>query len=243
MSYFSRSEALLGKEDAKKLSEARGIVFGVGGVGSWCVEALVRTGLGHIKIVDPDVVTETNVNRQLPAAADTIGQFKVRVMKDRLAAVVPDADVEISANRYTSTEPEFSREELQKFDFIIDAIDSVDDKVNLILCATSAGIPIYSSMGAALRLDPTKVRTGSFKSVNGDKLAKALRNRFRKTGNGIIPNFKCVFTDEPPMKSETLGSLMQVTATFGMCLAYLAVEGVRSPSMVNEYFHNRILAQ
>lgn len=224
--YFDRSAALLGEDGLRKLSESRGIVFGVGGVGSWCAEALVRTGLGHIKLVDPDVVSVTNVNRQLPAAVSTLGRLKVEVMKERLASVIPDADVEISSKRYTVSEPEFSPGELRKFDFIIDAIDSVEDKTNLILSATNAGIPVFSSMGAALRLDPTRVRTGRFKSVCGDKLAKALRNRFRKTGDGIIPNFKCVFTDEPPMQSETLGSLIQVTAVFGMCLAYLAVSGL-----------------
>lgn len=232
LSYFFRSTALLGADGVKRLSEARGIVFGVGGVGSWCAEALVRTGLGHISLVDPDVVVDTNVNRQLPATAATLGRLKTEVMKERLESVVPGVRVEIFSKRYTAGEADFSRDMLSAYDFIIDAIDSVDDKAALIQAAVDCGVPVFSSMGAARRLDPAKVRTGFFKSVSGDKLAKALRNRFRKTGAGVIPDFRCVYSEELPVQCEVLGSLMQVTAVFGMCLASLAVAEVTGAGAV-----------
>ena len=222
---FSRSEALLGETAMKRLTEARVLVVGVGGVGSWCAEALVRTGLGHITLVDDDVVAESNVNRQCPATAATVGRPKVAAMAERLIAINPQADVIARFERFEKFEG------FEKFDVVVDAIDSVDCKAELILSATEAGVPIVSSMGAALRLDPTKVKVTRFEKVEGDGLARALRQRFKKLGRFPAAKFNCVWSGEAPVTApvaETAtvrlkGSLMPVTATFGMCLASEAI--------------------
>ena len=224
---FSRSKALLGSEAMKRLTEARVLVVGVGGVGSWCAEALVRTGLGHVTLVDDDVVAESNVNRQCPATAATVGRPKVEAMAERLKAISPGCEVVSVSARYPSS----SVSSLKSFGLVIDAIDSVDCKAELILGATEAGVPIVSAMGAALRFDPTKVKVTRFEKVEGDGLARALRQRFKKMGRFPKGKFSCVWSGEPPFSTSTSdldlkrpkGSLMQVTAVFGMCLASEAI--------------------
>ena len=227
---FARSEALLGSEAMARLKAARVLVVGVGGVGSWCVEALVRTGLGHITLIDDDVVAESNVNRQCPATAATVGRAKVEAMAERLKAINPGCEVEVRNSRFSSAA---SISSWASFDLIVDAIDSVDCKAELILGATEAGIPLVSSMGAALRFDPTKVKVTRFEKVEGDGLARALRQRFKKLGRFPKGKFSCVWSGEVPViapRSEgaagtvSKGSLMQVTAVFGMCLASEAVK-------------------
>ena len=226
---FSRSEALLGEEAMKRLAEARVLVVGVGGVGSWCAEALVRTGLGHIALVDDDLVAQSNVNRQCPATAKTIGRAKVEAMAERLKAINPGCEVESRNSRFlrAASIPGFSG-----FSLVVDAIDSVDCKAELILGATEAGVPLVSSMGAALRLDPTKVKVTRFEKVEGDGLARALRQRFKKLGRFPAAKFTCVWSSESPVirafghsnvRTSSKGSLMQVTAVFGMCLASEAI--------------------
>ena len=226
---FSRSEALLGEMAMARLKSARVLVVGVGGVGSWCAEALVRTGLGHITLMDDDVVAESNINRQCPATSKTLGQPKVEAMAERLTAINPGCEVEARNFRFSSAT---SISSLSSFDLIVDAIDSVDCKAELILGATEAGVPIVSSMGAALRLDPTKVKVARFEKVEGDGLARALRQRFKKMGRFPKGKFCCVWSGEAPVTApvaETAtvrpkGSLMPVTATFGMCLASEAIK-------------------
>ena len=226
--FFSRSEALLGSEAMARLKAARVLVVGVGGVGSWCAEALVRTGLGHITLVDDDVVAESNVNRQCPATAATVGRPKVEAMAERQREISPECEVEALNARYPSS----SVSCLKSFDIVIDAIDSVDCKTELILGATEAGVPIVSSMGAALRLDPTKVKVTRFEKVEGDGLARALRQRFKKMERWPKGKFVCVWSSEQAIEqsnnqnNRTLpkGSLMPVTATFGMCLASEAIK-------------------
>lgn len=226
---FSRSEALLGEEAMKRLAEARVLVVGVGGVGSWCAEALVRTGLGHIAIVDDDLVAQSNVNRQCPATAKTIGRAKVEAMAQRLKEINPGCEVEARNSRFlrAASIPGFSG-----FSLVVDAIDSVDCKAELILGATEAGVPLVSSMGAALRLDPTKVKVTRFEKVEGDGLARALRQRFKKLERFPAAKFACVWSSESPVvrafghsnvRTSSKGSLMQVTAVFGMCLASEAI--------------------
>ena len=232
---FVRSEALLGSEAMARLKAARVLVIGVGGVGSWCAEALVRTGLGHITLVDDDVVAESNVNRQCPATAATVGRPKVAAMAERLCVINPQADVIAKFERFERFE------RFEKFDVVVDAIDSVDCKAELILGAMEAGVPIVSSMGAALRLDPTKVKVTRFEKVEGDGLARALRQRFKKLGRFPKEKFGCVWASESPVgrsvpdrrgaqgtarptSGEGKGSLMPVTATFGMCLASEAIK-------------------
>jgi len=237
---FSRSEALLGAAAMKRLAAAHVLVVGVGGVGSWCAEALVRTGLGHLTLVDDDTVVESNLNRQCPATAATLGRPKVEAMRERLLAINPACEVKAINARFPSSALPSTLYPLPSL--VIDAIDSVDCKAELILTATEAGIPVVSSMGAALRTDPTKVCVTRFEKVEGDGLAKALRQRFKKLQRFPAEKFNCVWSLECPMnlnaeaqsrreegggsaslrlcdKNITRGSLMMVTATFGMCLA------------------------
>ena len=220
---FERTAALFGRDALAKLAEAKALVVGVGGVGGWCAEALARTGFGHIEIVDDDVVVESNLNRQCPATAATLGMAKVEAMKERLEAVNPGCEVVARRTRYTGGE------DLSRFDVVVDAIDSVDCKAELILDACSAGCALVSSMGAALRTDPTKAKVTAFDKVEGDGLARAIRRRFKATGRWPSRKFACVWSPETPRPladGEAKGSCMAVTATFGMCLAAEAVRAV-----------------
>ena len=214
---FDRVVALLGETARARLASARALVVGVGGVGSWCAEALVRTGVGHMTIMDDDCVAASNLNRQCPATVQTLGEPKVEAMKARLLSVNPACEVVARCERFSVPSPL----NLSSFDAVVDAIDSVDCKAELILGVTAAGVPIVSSMGAALRKDPTKVRVTRFEKVEGDGLAKALRQRFKKLQRFPATKFNCVWSEERPCEAaqEFRGSLMQVTATFGMCLA------------------------
>ena len=225
---LSRTEALLGEGALARLAAARVAVIGVGGVGSWCAEALLRTGVGHLTLVDDDVVAPSNANRQCPATAKTLGRPKVEALRERLLDIDPDGDVAAVNGRYPSATPGL---DLAAFDLVMDAIDSVDCKAELVLAATAAGVPLLSSMGAARRLDPTKVVVRRFEKVAGDGLARALRQRFRRLGRFPSARFDCVCSTEPPQPARTSaagavpkGSVMPVTCAFGMALAAEAVK-------------------
>lgn len=205
------------------------IIFGVGGVGSWCAEALVRTGLIHLTIVDGDVVQASNVNRQLPATRATMGMPKVEALKERLLTINPDAEIVAINAMYKPNDKSFPLgEDLGEapFDYIIDAIDSVNDKTDLIINATRARVKIFSSMGAALRFDPTKVTTGELMDIKGDALAKAVRARMKKLDVHPYKKVRCVYSSEQAQRCETRGSLMQVTAVFGLTLASLVISDI-----------------
>ena len=233
--FFSRSEALLGAEGMNALRTKRVIIFGVGGVGSYAAEALIRTGLTHLTIVDDDTVQPSNINRQLPATHATLGRPKVEALKERLLTINPEAEIVAISERYT---PETSFNfpygasrsiELSTFNYIIDAIDSVNDKADLIINATRArGVKIFSSMGAALRFDPTQVTTGELMDIKGDALAKAVRARMKKIGQKPSRKVQCVYSTEQAQQCETRGSLMQVTAVFGCTLAALVMNTIRN---------------
>lgn len=155
-SILSRSQRLLGDENMERLQEARIIVFGVGGVGSWCVESLVRSGVKHITIVDSDIVSPSNINRQLMATTLTVGRVKVDAMKEHLLTVNPSASIDARQMVFTTdTADEF---DLDSYDYIIDCIDSLKDKILLIDLATKTKARFFSSMGAALKIDPTRVK-------------------------------------------------------------------------------------
>lgn len=220
---FDRSKSLLGEAAMARLAKGHVIIFGVGGVGSWCAEALIRTGLGRLTIVDDDKVAPSNLNRQLPATVETIGIAKVFALRDRLLQINQDAEITALEARYTPDATQFQGESLCKFDCIVDAIDSVADKAHLIRKATNLNIPLFSSMGAALRTDPTMMRISDFPSIGGDGLARALRQRLRKDDVGTIPAFPCVHSLEPPLNIPERGSIMPVTASFGMALASLVI--------------------
>ena len=224
----TRSCTILGNEAMQTLNRKRVIVFGVGGVGSWCAESLVRTGLTHLTIVDSDTVCVTNCNRQLMAVSSTIGQSKVEAMKRRLNDINPDAQITALSTRYT---PESAEQfHLEEYDVVIDCIDSLPDKADLIL-RTSRLYPdtlLLSSMGAALKKDPTKIQVAEFWKVEGDGLARALRNRFKRSKQFPAHKFQCVYSKEPPMpnlvEGDGNGSLVHITSIFGMMLSGLAIE-------------------
>jgi len=190
---FQRTQLLLGKSFIEKASEKRVIIFGIGGVGSWCAESLVRSGIGHLTIVDSDRVCITNINRQLMATAKTVGKVKTDVLRERLLEINPKADIVALQKIYS---PETSESfELDTYDFIIDGIDSLSNKVHLIQTATKTNATFYSSMGAALKMDPTRIKVVEFWKVQGCPLGAALRSRIKKSG-GVSKKFMCVYSDE-----------------------------------------------
>lgn len=236
----SRTELLFGTDNMERLQRARVIIFGVGGVGSWCAEALVRTGIGHLTIVDSDCVCPTNCNRQLMATSTTIGKVKVDVLRNRLQDIAPGVDVKAIQMNYDATTAESF--EMDQYDVIVDAIDSLREKADLILRATALSKPVFiSSMGAALRRDPLMVRKAEFWKVKGDPLARALRDKFKKQKTFPRRKFQCIYSEEPPMKNlgtvhnndtaghtkvQINGSICPITATFGMALASLAINAI-----------------
>lgn len=239
---LSRTQRLLGDESVQRIQQAKVIIFGVGGVGSWCAESLVRTGIQHLTIVDSDLVSATNVNRQLMATTATVGQVKVSALKERLLLINPNAEINAIERLYGEETAESFR--LEEYDFIIDAIDSLTAKAQLILHATriakeNPGTTFLSSMGAALKLDPTRIKVAEFWKVQGCPLARALRNKFKKQRNLPASKFLCVYSDEllenkgsgvqgdnsPEAfhKVAFNGSLAHITAIFGFHLAGLVI--------------------
>jgi len=153
---FQRTELLFGTEKMNEIAEKRVIIFGIGGVGSWCAESLIRTGIRHLTIVDSDRVCVTNINRQLHATTQTVGEVKTDALKKRLLEINPSAEITALQKIY---EPETSDSfELDSYDYIIDAIDSLSNKIDLIRKATRTKAVFFSSMGASLKLDPTKIQ-------------------------------------------------------------------------------------
>ena len=228
---FRRSEMLLGSEVMERMAEKRVIIFGVGGVGSWCVESLVRSGIRQLTIVDSDRVSITNINRQLMATTKTVGQVKVEALKERLLTINPSAEITALQKIFTQeTAEEF---DLDSYDYIIDAIDSLKDKALLILMACRTKAKFYSSMGAALKFDPTRIQVAEFWKVKGDPLARALRNKFKKEKLFPKRKFQCVYSDEllenkMPIDPDDRGngSLVHITAIFGFMLAGLVLADI-----------------
>ena len=236
---FSRTELLIGREAMDRMQRARVILFGVGGVGSWCAESLVRSGICRLTLVDSDRVSPTNINRQLPATMRTVGRQKVDVLRERFMEINPDAEIEAVTSAYSAETSDAFR--LETYDYILDAIDSLSEKVHLIRTAT--GLPratFFSSMGAALKLDPQRIRVAPFSRVAGCPLAAALRRRL-KQGEPPAHDFLCVYSDEvlenrgtlPPdtdasvwdaRKARINGTIAHTTAIFGFTLASLVVQ-------------------
>lgn len=176
------------------LSEVRVILFGVGGVGSWCAEGLVRSGVKHLTIVDSDRVSITNVNRQLMATTKTVGQVKVEALKNHLLEINPDAEIEAIQAIYC--EDTADRFDLDSYDYVVDAVDSLKDKALLILKATASKAKFYCSLGAALKTNPLKVQVAEFWDVRGCPLGAALRKKMKRAGTFPAHKFLCVYDDE-----------------------------------------------
>lgn len=258
---FNRTRLLLGDEAMDKLANTKVIIFGVGGVGSWCAEALVRSGIKKLTIVDSDRVCITNINRQLMATTATVGKVKVEALKERLLEINPKAEIDCYQQIFCEeTAEEFRMEE---YDIIVDCIDSLKDKVLLILMATRMPGRFFSSMGAALKLDPTKIEVAEFWKVKGCPLARALRQRFKKKKTFPAKKFLCVFSEEVlenkgvnescgthrcmcpkaedgpgekdllnhewcSSKAQVNGSVMHITAIFGLTLSGLIIKSILS---------------
>ena len=190
---FNRTELLYGSEKMKQIDSAKVIIFGIGGVGSWCAESLVRSGIRHLTIVDSDRICVTNINRQTQATMLTIGEVKTDALKKRLLEINPKA--EINALQIIYTPGNRASFNLNNYDYIIDAIDSLSDKVDLIRTATRTDAVFFSSMGAALKIDPTRIKVTEFWKVKGDPLAACIRRLIRK---GEMPGkeFLCVYSEE-----------------------------------------------
>lgn len=225
---FNRTELLLGTAALERIGNLRVIIMGVGGVGSWCADSLVRSGVRQLTIVDSDRVCITNCNRQLMATTKTIGQVKVEALRQHLLSVNPKA--EITALQKIYSEADAADFHLEDYDVIVDAIDSLKDKAALILHATSImhnhpSTLFVSSMGAALRMDPTKVRVSEFWKVQGDPLARALRNKFKRQKQFPAAKFKCVYSEEPPM--QNLGHAHTCGTAACMCPKAKLLSGTR----------------
>jgi tRNA A37 threonylcarbamoyladenosine dehydratase len=192
---FSRTELLLGAKGMDRLQQARVAVFGIGGVGTFTVEALVRSGVGAIDLFDDDKVCLTNINRQLIATRKTVGQKKVEMMRDRILEINPK--VEVTAHETFYSAENADEFDLTKYDYIVDAIDTVSSKLVLIERAKENNVPIISCMGAGNKLDPTKFEVADIYKTTMCPLAKVMRFELRKRG---IKNLKVVYSKEPPLK-------------------------------------------
>ena len=191
---FNRTIRLVGNKTMDKIAQKRVIIFGVGGVGSWCAESLVRSGIHHLTMVDSDNVSITNVNRQLMATTKTVGQVKVEVLKNRLLEINPNAQIEARAELYDEASNDSFH--LDEYDYIIDAIDSLESKMQLLLHASHTKAEVFSSMGAALKMDPTKIHVAEFWKVKGCPLARALRDKFKKRQVRPAKEIQCVYSEE-----------------------------------------------
>ena len=191
---FNRTSLLVGRDVLEVLSEIRVILFGVGGVGSWCAEGLVRSGVKHLTLVDSDRVCVTNVNRQLMATTHTVGQVKVEALKERLLEINPNAEIRAIQHIFSAeTADQF---DLSGYDYILDAIDSLKDKAELILRATHTPAVFFCSMGAACKVDPTQVRVAEFWNVRGCPLGAAIRKKFKQNHTWPGHKFRCVYDEE-----------------------------------------------
>lgn len=190
---FQRTELLLGKEMMAYIARKKVIIFGIGGVGSWCAESLIRSGIHDLTIVDSDRICITNINRQLHATTLTVGEVKTNALKRRLLEINPKARIEDIQKIYNQESHDSFM--LDQYDYIVDAIDSLSNKVNLIRKATRTNATLFSSMGASLKIDPTRIKVAEFWEVIGCPLASKVRKMMKK---GDLParEFLCVYSDE-----------------------------------------------
>jgi len=219
---FVRTALIFGDEGMSRLMEARVAVFGVGGVGGHCVQALARAGVGQIDVFDDDVVSMTNINRQAVAMTSTLGRPKVEVICDQILDINPDAEVTCHQMFYT---PENADEvDLSVYDYIVDAIDTVKAKVELICRADAAGVPIISAMGAGNKLDPTRFEVEDLSKTSVCPLCRVMRTQLKKRG---IVHHKVVYSREEPSRvvadesngRHAPGSVSFVPPVMGLILA------------------------
>lgn len=196
LNQFSRTELLIGKDGINKLSKSKVIIFGIGGVGSYATEALARTGIYEFDLVDNDRVSLTNVNRQIIATTKTIGEYKVEVMKQRILEINPAAKINMHKCFFLPNSQQF---EFQNYSYIIDAIDTITSKIELVVQANDYNIPIISSMGAGNKLDPTKFQISDIYKTSVCPVAKVMRYELKKRN---IKHLKVVYSTEQPIKPK-----------------------------------------
>ncbi len=220
MSQFSRTELLIGKEAVEKLQKAKVAIFGIGGVGSYVVEALVRAGIKNFTLVDKDVVDITNLNRQIIATHKTIGQPKVEVAKERILEINPNAKIEIYKEFFLPESKGFLDETI---DYIVDAVDTVTAKIELIMRANKLNIPIISCMGTGNKLDPTKFEVSDIYKTSVCPLAKVMRKELKQRN---IKKLKVVYSKEEPIKNkDTKEKQVPASIAFVPSVAGLIIAG------------------
>lgn len=231
LNQFSRTEMLIGKENVEKLNNSKVAIFGIGGVGSFVVEGLARAGVGNFILVDNDSVAESNLNRQIIATTKTIGKLKVEVMKNRILEINPNANVETHSEFFMPESPNFFDNTV---DYIVDAIDTVTAKIELILRANKLNIPIISSMGTGNKLDPTKFEVTDIYKTSVCPLAKVMRKELKKRN---IKKLKVIYSKEEPIKpieensteknkKQVPGSISFVPSVAGLIIASEVVKDI-----------------
>lgn len=216
---FARTELLLGKEAMKRLADARIAIFGIGGVGGYVAEALARSGVGALELIDNDTVTETNLNRQIIALHSTLGRYKVDVMKERLLDINPE--LEVAAHRIFYLPETAQQLDFSRYDYVVDAIDTVTGKIEIIVRAKAVGIPVISSMGAGNKLHPEEFLVEEISKTSVCPLAKVMRKELKKRG---ITGVKVVYSREEALKPQGVprglpGSIAFVPSAAGLVLA------------------------
>ena len=210
-----RTEKLIGKDALEKLKNAKVIIYGIGGVGSFAVEGLVRAGIGNLVLVDPDNISITNINRQIHSNVNTVGKSKIEVMKERILEINPQENVET----YNPKSLEFEEENLidESYSYVIDAVDTVKTKVNIIERAKKKGVPVISAMGAGNKLDATKFEVTDINKTDICPLARTIRKELRKRN---IKDVKVVYSkEEPVIKGHTPASISYVPSVCGLIIA------------------------
>lgn len=241
--FLHRTELLLGTAVMERVRSTRIIIVGLGGVGSWCAEGLARSGVGSLTLVDADVICPTNVNRQLQATPSSVGRGKAEVLAARLREINPRASIEARMIRYNEQSSEGF--DLGEYDYVIDAIDTVNDKILLIERALCSGATIFSSMGAGNRVDPARIGVDTIARSHGCPLARAVRAGLKK--RGVPGDSLCVFSDERPRarpedaehgggcgegnlshvpRGRVNGTVVHITAIFGFTLASLVMRDI-----------------
>lgn len=213
---FDRTRLLIGEEGLAKLKKARVAVFGVGGVGGFAVEALVRSGIGAFDLIDNDTVALSNLNRQIIATRDTIGKLKVEVMRDRILSINPQAEIRMYPCFYL---PENAAEfDFSQYSYVVDAVDTVTAKIDIIMQAQAAGVPVISSMGAGNKMDPTRFEVTDIYKTTVCPLARVMRRELKKRG---VKQLKVVYSTEKVIKTgaDVPGSIAFVPSVAGLIVA------------------------
>lgn len=218
---FSRSELIFGEEAMERLARSRVAVFGVGGVGGYAVEALARSGIGALDIIDNDTVALTNLNRQIIALHSTIGEYKVDVAARRVLDINPD--IKIKAYRTFFTPETADEFDFSEYDYVVDAIDTVTGKIELVMKAQEANVPIICSMGAGNKLDPTAFEVADIYKTSVCPLARVMRNELKKRG---VKHLKCVYSKEMPISPRPTDEISGKRQTPGSCAFVPSVVGL-----------------